>query len=183
MVIPLLVELQSKLIIAAYKSKGISLSHTPYFICHHRPALQHPHVSSFPCLGLNSEWVTPLFTIFQIPSQVFGLAGCLAFSPAITGLRGFSNGAFEEITLFSPSSREKQRHLASDLYSQSHRPSSSPVWRIWLLKYPHTLCAHVESYKRTHRLFSAQFRVSQRFFVNDTTVMVYDNVMHNCKWF
>lgn len=51
--------------------------------------------------------VTPLFTIFQILSQVFGLAGCLAFSPAITGLRGFSNGAFEEITLFCPSSGEK----------------------------------------------------------------------------
>ena len=65
-------------------------------------------LSSHPTgLRLDSERVTLLFTIFPIPSQVFGLAGCLAFSLAITGLWGFSNGAFEEITLFSLSSREK----------------------------------------------------------------------------
>lgn len=65
--------------------------------------------------GLDSEWVTLLFTIFPIPSQVFGLAGCPAFSLAITGLRGFSNGAFEEITLFSPSSREKTETFGQQL--------------------------------------------------------------------
>lgn len=74
------------------------LFYTPRFIqlSSHQPAL-------------HSEWVTLLFTIFQIPSQVFGLAGCAAFSLAITGLQAFSNGAFEEITLFSLSSREKKK--------------------------------------------------------------------------
>lgn len=75
-----------------------------------------PAVRHSPHLGLDSEWVTPLFTIFQIPSQVFGLAGCPAFSRAITGLQGFSNGAFEEITLFSPSSREK----TGDVWPTAH---------------------------------------------------------------
>lgn len=64
-----------------------------------------------PGLSLDSEWVTLLFTIFQILSQVFGLA----FSLAITGLPGFSNGAFEEITLFSPSSREKTETFGQQL--------------------------------------------------------------------
>lgn len=51
--------------------------------------------------SFKTEWVTLLFTIFQIPSQVFGLAGCSTFSLAITGLLGFSNGPFEETTLLS----------------------------------------------------------------------------------
>ena len=51
--------------------------------------------------GFDSELVTTLFTVFQIPSRVFGLAGSPIFSLAITGLWGFSNGPFEEITLFS----------------------------------------------------------------------------------
>lgn len=89
------------------------LFHTPCFICNHLPALKPP--SSPPGLSLDSEWVTLLFTIFPIPSQVFGLAGCPTFSLAITGLRGFSNGAFEEITLFSPSSREKTETFGQQL--------------------------------------------------------------------
>lgn len=68
----------------------------------------HTHYPSPPLVSVSTaEWVTLLFTIFPIPSQVFGLAGRPAFSLAITGLWGFSNGAFEEITLFSPSSGEK----------------------------------------------------------------------------
>lgn len=87
-------------IIAANKSECVSLSHTPCFICTFQP-------SDPP----DSEWVTLLFTIFQILSLVFGLA----FSLAITGLQGFSNGAFEEITLFSPSSREKTETFGRQL--------------------------------------------------------------------
>lgn len=75
-----------------------------------------------PVLRLHSEWVTLLFTIFPIPSQVFGLAGSAALSLAITGLWGFSNGAFEEITLFSSSSREKSEDiLARSVCSQSRQ--------------------------------------------------------------
>lgn len=76
----------------------------------------------YPVLRLDSEWVTLLFTIFPIPSQVFGLAGSAALSLAITGLWGFSNGAFEEITLFSSSSREKSEDiLARSVCSQSRQ--------------------------------------------------------------
>lgn len=76
-----------------------------------------PNLSTHPPpgLSLDSEWVTLLFTIFPIRSQVFGLAGCLAFSFAIIGLLGFSNGAFEEITLFSWSSREKAETFGQHL--------------------------------------------------------------------
>lgn len=143
------------------ESEGISLSH-----CVHK----HPHVShgspllppSTPQLGLalDSEWVTPLFTIFQIPSQVFGLAGCSAFSLAITGLLGFSNGAFEEITLFSLSLKVVvlgggEGSLASSSYSQSHRPSLSTVWRTWLLKYPRV--SHEWRHRCTCTLYASQF--------------------------
>lgn len=79
--------------------------------------LQPPSI--YAVLRLVCEWVTLLFTIFPIPSQVFGLADPAALSLAITGLWGFSNGAFEEITLFSSSSREKNEEiLARSLYSQ-----------------------------------------------------------------
>lgn len=96
-----------------FPSAGVRNSPCARLPFHHfirRPTPRVPH------LGLRTEWVTPLFTIFQIPSQVFGLAGCPAFSPAITGLQGFSNGAFEEITLFSPSSREK----TGDVWPTAH---------------------------------------------------------------
>lgn len=85
-----------------------------------QPPSNAPYIS--PVLRLDGEWVTLLFTIFPIPSQVFGLAGSAAPSLAITGLWGFSNGAFEEITLFSSRSREKTEDiLAESLYSQSHQ--------------------------------------------------------------
>lgn len=84
------------------------------------PSSINPYI--YPVLRLDSEWVTLLFTIFPIPSQVFGLAGSAALSLAITGLWGFSNGAFEEITLFSSSSREKSEDiLARSVCSQSRQ--------------------------------------------------------------
>lgn len=84
------------------------------------PSSINPYI--YPVLHLDSEWVTLLFTIFPIPSQVFGLAGSAALSLAITGLWGFSNGAFEEITLFSSSSREKSEDiLARSVCSQSRQ--------------------------------------------------------------
>lgn len=93
-----------------------SFTHSMFHLQPHFIPLTPPCLLSLPSgLGLDSEWVTLLFTIFQIPSQVFGLAGCPAFSLAITGLRGFSNGAFEEITLFSPSSREKTETFGQQL--------------------------------------------------------------------
>lgn len=76
----------------------------------------HQNPSAAPLVSVSTaEWVTLLFTIFPIPSQVFGLAGRPAFSLAITGLWGFSNGAFEEITLFSPSSGEKPETFGQQL--------------------------------------------------------------------
>lgn len=89
-------------------------------ICEYSGTSQRQPPSNIPCiylvLRLDCEWVTLLFTIFPIPSQVFGLAGRAALSLAITGLWGFSNGAFEEITLFSSSSRgKKRRHFGQEL--------------------------------------------------------------------
>lgn len=89
------------------------LSHTLCFMLNHQSSNT---LCPLPLgLSLDTEWVTLLFTIFQIPSQVFALAGCSAFSLAITGLRGFSNGAFEEITLYSLSSREKTETFGQQL--------------------------------------------------------------------
>lgn len=96
----------------AYESVSISLSHTL------RPNTPTSPLTS-PGLGLDSEWVTLLFTIFQIPSWVFGLAGCPTFSLVITGLLGFSNGAFEEITLFSLSSRGEKMETFGEQLMQS----------------------------------------------------------------
>lgn len=162
---PLLVELQRRcwavVIIDAYKSESISLSHTPCFIRSHPPAVQHPHVSSPPGFGLDSEWVTLLFTIFQIPSQVFGLAGCPAFSLAITGLRGFSNGAFEEITLFSPSSREKTETFGQQLI-QSITQTELKLCLTHLATKISSYLVCVEAYRHTHTHFSVPSRESVR---------------------
>ena len=171
--VPLLVELQRRrwavVIVDAHKSVSISLSHTQCFICNHPPALRHPHVSSPllpPGLGLDSEWVTLLFTIFPIPSQVFGLAGCPAFSLAITGLRGFSNGAFEEITLFSPSSREKTETFGQQLI-QSITQTELKLCLTHLATKISSYLVCVEAYRRTHTFFGTQFRVSQELTVTN----------------
>lgn len=87
-----------------------------------QPPSNIPYIYSV--LRLDCEWVTLLFTIFPIPSQVFGLAGPAALSLAITGLWGFSNGAFEEITLFSSSSREKPKTFWPGARTVNH---TSPV--------------------------------------------------------
>lgn len=102
-----------------------------------------------PGLGPDSEWVTLLFTIFPIPSQVFGLAGCPAFSLAITGLRGFSNGAFEEITLFSPSSREKTETFGQQLI-QSITQTELKLCLTHLATKISSYLVCVEAYRPTH---------------------------------
>lgn len=136
-------------------SVSISLSHTLCFICNHPPAFQHPHVS--PGLGLDSEWVTLLFTIFPIPSQVFGLAGCPAFSLAITGLRGFSNGAFEEITLFSPSSREKMETFGQQLIQSITQTKLKLCLTHMATKISsYLVCVCVCGSQQTYTLFSVQ---------------------------
>lgn len=119
-----------------YIWKRFSFTHTPSCTRSKHPSFK-------------TEWVTLLFTIFQIPSQVFGLAGCSTFSLAITGLLGFSNGPFEETTLLSQANGGGgRRHLAS---SQSHGLSSSSIWRVWRWKSPQNLW---EWRKRcTHTLF------------------------------
>lgn len=149
-------------------------THTPCFI--HPTAVQHPHVFSPSGLSLDSEWVTLLFTIFQIPSQVFGLAGCPAFSLAITGLRGFSNGAFEEITLFSPSSREKTETFGQQLIQSitqtelklclTHLATkiSSYLVCVWRHTDTHTFQYSVQSHSELYC---------------DFTVMEYEDLMQN----
>lgn len=154
---------QTVVITRAYKSKSISLSHTPCFICSPPTPPVPPHLTG---LGLDSEWVTLLFTIFQIPSQVFALAGCPAFSLAITGLRGFSNGAFEEITLFSPSSREKMETFGQQLI-QSITQTKLELCLTHLATKMSSYLVWVETYRRAHMPFDAQFRVSQKLCVTN----------------
>lgn len=61
--------------------------------------------------------------------------------PSNYRLAGFLKWGFWRNNNFLPELEGKKwRHLASSSYSQSHRPSSSSVWRTWLLKCPHTLC-------------------------------------------
>lgn len=96
------------------------------------------------------RWVgySTVYNISNSLSSVW-LGRLSAFSLAITGLQGFSNGAFEEITLFSPSSREKTETFGQQLI-QSITQTELKLCLTHLATKISSYLVCVEAYRRTH---------------------------------